>query len=250
MENVGVLAKVADIMDLLSATREHLTMTEMSHRLEIPRPTLHRLLRSLQALEMLHLDEGRLCPGLRLVQWANEAWESSDLRRVVHPVLERVGREVGETTALFVRVGYQRICLDRVEGPGLLRTSTHVGETSPLHAGASGKILLAFSPSGEWQELWRVSQQRFPDHRSSPFPDLQTIREQGFVIAAGDRDEALSSASVPVFAVGGEVLAALSISGPGSRLPLERMRDLLPLLRRAAGEIGSQIGRRIGKTSV
>jgi len=77
-------------------------------------------------------------------------------------------------------------------------------------------------------------------------PDLAAVRVQGFAIAAGDRDAALSSASVPVQAPGGEVVAALSISGPGSRLTTERIEGLIPLMRAAAAEIRSQIGGRAG----
>ncbi len=243
MEKVGVLVKVADIMDLLSSTREALSVSEIARRLGMPRATLHRLIAALEEQHLVESSHGRLRPGIRLVHWANEAWESSDLRRLAHPVLEGIVRETGETAALFVRVGTERICLDRVEGLGLLRSTTRIGESSPLHLGSSGKILLAFSAKGEWPQLLRESRARFPDSPSRDLPDLEAIRALGYVISSGDRDDALSSLSVPVLDSTGGARAALSISGPASRLTVARLEGCIGLLQGAAAHLQGALRR-------
>ena len=243
MEKVGVLVKVADIMDLLSSTREPLSVSELARRLDMPRATLHRLITAMEEQHLVESSHGRLRPGIRLVRWANEAWESSDLRRLAHPVLEAIVRETGETAALFVRVGTERICLDRVEGSGLLRSVTRIGESSPLHLGSSGKVLLAFSPRKEWPELLRESRARFPDEPARDLPDLDLIRASGYVISTGDRDDALSSLSVPVFGQTGAVCAALSISGPNSRLTVQRLEACITMLHDAAKQLHAALRR-------
>ncbi len=243
MDKVGVLVKVADIMDLLSSTHEALSVSELARRLGMPRATLHRLIATLEEMHLLEASHGRLKPGLRLVHWANEAWESSDLRRLAHPVLERIVAQAGETAALFVRVGTERICLDRVEGPGLLRSTTRIGESSPLHVGSSGKILLAFSAREEWRELLRESHVRFPEAPPRDPPDLEAIRALGYVISTGDRDDALSSLSVPVLDKAGGASAALSISGPASRLTVKRLESCIGLLQDAASQLQAALRR-------
>lgn len=246
MERVGVLAKVAEILDLLSGTHEPLSVSAMARRLDMPRATLYRLIAALAEMDVIESAGGRLRPGPRLVRWASEAWESSDLRLIAHPVLEALVASTGETAALFVRVGTERICLDRVEGPGLLRSTTRIGETSPLHLGSSGKVLLAFADRAEWQHLLRTSQANYPGAVREEL-DLGAIREQGYAISAGDRDDALSSLSAPVRDRSGACLAALSISGPSSRLTARRLAGHVPLLLAAAAQVEAALRRQSGE---
>jgi DNA-binding IclR family transcriptional regulator len=138
------------------------------------------------------------------------------------------------------------VCLDRVEGPGILRATIPIGSANPLHLGSAGKILLAFSPASSWEELWHASRRQFPSGLEAAFPDLAAIRRQGYAISAGDRDDALASLSVPVLGTEGEAVAALSISGPISRLTEAKLQRYVPLLQRAAIEVGQELRVQLG----
>ncbi len=231
---IGVLTKIVAIMDTLARTEGSISFSELSRQLEIPRPTLHRLIAAMREESLIDVQGGRFVLGPRLVEWSTLAIQTSDLRQAAAASLARLVQQTGETASLYVRVGHQRICLDRVDGPGLLRPAIRIGEALPLHVGSAGRVILAWSDPLEWDELWTLSERDFPTVEPVNPPDWWAIRHQGWVISERERDDALSSVSVPVLGIRGELIAALSVSGPLSRLTRERLREFLPWLRAAA----------------
>lgn len=231
---IGVLTKIVAIMDALARAEGSVTFSELSRQLNIPRPTLHRLIAAMREESLIDVQGGRFVLGPRLVEWSTLAVHTSDLRQAALGSLERLVQLTGETASLYVRVGHQRICLDRVDGPGLLRPAIRIGEALPLHVGSAGRVILAWSDPLEWDELWTLSEREFPTEDAVNPPDWWAIRRQGWVISVRERDDALSSVSVPVLGARGELIAALSVSGPLSRLPRDRLREFVPWLRAAA----------------
>ena len=234
---IGVLTKIVAIMDTLARSDGTITFSELSRQLEIPRPTLHRLIAAMRAESLIDMQGGRFVLGPRLVEWSTLAVHTSDLRQAALASLERLVHLTGETASLYVRVGHQRICLDRMDGPGLLRPAIRIGEALPLHVGSAGRVILAWSDPLEWDELWDMSEKEFPTEEPVNPPDWWAIRRQGWVISVRERDDALSSVSVPVLGARGELIAALSVSGPLSRLPRDRLREFVPWLLDAAATV-------------
>jgi len=236
---IGVLTKIVGIMDALARADGVVTFSELSRQLDIPRPTLHRLIAALREESLIDVQGGRFVLGPRLVEWSTLAIHTSDLRQAALAPLGRLVQQTGETASLYVRVGHQRICLERVDGPGLLRPDIRIGEALPLHVGSAGRVILAWSDPLEWDELWSLSEREFPGEQPVNPPDWWAIRRQGWVISIRERDDALSSVSVPVLGHRGELLAALSVSGPLSRLPKDRLKEFVPLLLATAADVRS-----------
>lgn len=240
-EKIGVLTKIVAILDEMAKVEGNISFSELSQRLNIPRPTLHRLVAALREEGLVDLQSGRFVLGLRLIEWSTLAAQRSDLRALARPWLERLMGETGETASLYVRVADQRICLDRVEGPSLLRPAIRIGESLPLHVGSAGRVILAWSDPLEWESLWKISELNFPKEEPVDPPDWWALRQQGWVVSMRERDDALSSVSVPVLGPSGQLLAAISISGPLSRLPRERLRSFVPKLQEAAAGMRADI---------
>jgi DNA-binding IclR family transcriptional regulator len=238
---IGVLSKIVAILDALAVADGRVSLSELSTRLGIPRPTLHRLINALREESLIDVQGGRFVAGLKLLEWSSIAMRSSDLRQVARPWLERLTAETGETSAIYVRVGHQCICLDHAQGPGLLRPVIRIGEPQPLHTGSAGRVIIAWSDPLEWETLWTLSEREFPTPVPVNPPDWWAIRRQGWVITTRERDDALASVSVPVLGAKGELVAAVSISGPLSRLPRERLKTFIPTLKNAAHAIGEAL---------
>src|SRR5215210_1757084 len=187
----------------------------------LSRTTAHRLLRSLVDHELVAVRDVGYGLGPRLLRFADGALQQAPLRDVAHPFLERLAAATGESAQLYVRSGTERVCIDAVESDRELRTIVSVGATLPLTAGSAGKVFLAFDDLGPAAD-------RLIDEASASTPatplgadlrrQLVLIRRRGWASSAGERQAGVGSVSAPVFGPAGELLAAISVSGPQARL--------------------------------
>lgn len=152
-----------------------------------------------------------------MLGWGNRAGVP-DVVEAARPVLARLKDETGESTQLYVREGDQRVCVAIAERDTGLKTTVAVGAVMPLELGSAGKVLLAFSGEAH-----------------------PNIRERGWAESVAEREAGVASVSAPVFGPDGRLKAAVSASGPISRLgdhPGERLAE--PVLR-AAREIEASL---------
>jgi DNA-binding IclR family transcriptional regulator len=166
--------------------------------------------------------DGRYVLGLRLQGWGNRAVGEGLVERA-RPVLEGLRDESGESTQLYVREGEQRVCVAAVERVSGLRDTVPVGAIMPLSRGSAGKVLLAWAPGGV---------DGGPDAAQ-----LRGIRVRGWAESVAEREAGVASVSAPVFGEDGRLSAAVSISGPISRLGESPGQRLSQLVVGAAREI-------------
>ena len=132
------------------------------------------------------------------------------------PVLEGLRDESGESTQLYVREGEHRVCVAAVERVTGLRDTVPVGAVMPLVRGSAGKVLLAWAQGGV-------------DGRPDA-AQLRGIRVRGWAESVAEREAGVASVSAPVFGEDGRLRAAVSVSGPISRLgesPGQRLSHLV-----------------------
>jgi DNA-binding IclR family transcriptional regulator len=211
---VGVLDKSVAILAFLSGG-DPASLADVVGGTGLPRPTAHRLLSALEAHHLVSRQDGRYVLGLRLLGWGNRAAGVGLVGRAL-PVLEELRDESGESTQLYVREGEHRVCVASMERVTGLRDTVPVGAVMPLSKGSAGKILLAFAPGGV-------------DSRPDA-AELRGIRVRGWAQSVAEREAGVASVSAPVFGDDGRLRAAVSISGPISRLtenPGQRLSHLV-----------------------
>jgi DNA-binding IclR family transcriptional regulator len=180
------------------------TPADLVRETGLPRPTAHRLAVALEEHALVVRDRGgRFRLGGRLVGWGAAAGTGLALVEPARAVLERLSTETGESAQLYVREGDQRVCVATHERPTGLRDTVALGAMMPLTKGSGGRVLLA----------WAGDRDRFDvDARV-----LEAVRAAGWAATVGEREPGVASVSAPV-RVGGEVVAAISVSGPAERL--------------------------------
>lgn len=202
---VGVLDKSVAVLSFLAAGGAA-SLAEVVAGTGLARPTAHRLLSALEAHHLVSRREGRYGLGLRLLGWGNVA--AGGVVERARPALERLRDATGESAQLYVREGRSRVCVASVERMGGgLRDAVPVGAMLPLGRGSGGTVLLA------WDE----------EKDAAGFAEVRT---QGWAESVAEREEGVASVSAPVFRADGRVRAAVSASGPISRLgerPGERL---------------------------
>lgn len=167
-------------------------------------------------------------------------------------VVARLAELTGETVALYVRAGPRRICVTQVPSAHPVRYTARLGMENPIHTGAMGKVLLAFSDPAErddildHMDLVAYTPSTITD-RAALDRELEKVRAQGFAESRGERSAGVAAASAPVFGADGRVLAALSVLGPSERLSDATLARLRAPLLAAAGEISSRLARTVGR---
>lgn len=187
------------------------SLAEVVEGTGLPRPTAYRLLSALEAHQLVARGDGRYALGLRLMGWGNRA-VGLGLIESSRPVLAALSDACGESTQLYVREGVNRVCVAAVERTGGgLRDAVPVGAVLPLGRGSGGRALLAWAEDGE--------------HFHAAV-DLEETRKRGWAESVAEREAGVASVSAPVFGPDGKIRAAVSASGPISRLgerPGERL---------------------------
>ncbi len=193
LRSVGVLDKSFSILS--SVAEGPRSLVELTHATGLSRATAHRLAVALEAHGMLRrADDGRFALGLHLVALGRAAAEQFPLATVARPAMAALRDATGESVQLYVRDGESRVCVAALESPHGLRTIVAVGAALPMDVGSAGRVLSGEVPAE-------------PSATGASW--LQTV---------GEREPGVASVSAPVRDSTGEVVAAISVSGPIDRM--------------------------------
>jgi DNA-binding IclR family transcriptional regulator len=181
--------------------------------------------------------------GLRVVELSGAVLEDLDIRKVARPQLARLGAATGETVHLGVIDGPEMVYLDKVESVHPVRMYSRIGARAQLHCTGVGKVLLAFTPVEDWPEM---TLQQFTARTIVTHEDLVAaaadIRRRGWGWDEQEHEESVRCIAAPVLGPLGEVLAAVSLSVPTSRLSTKQLREHVPLLLDVTQQISAGLG--------
>ena len=140
----------------------------------------------------------------------------------------------GESAQIYRRQGDQRVCIAAVERASGLRDSIPVGAMLSMEAGSAAQILLA------WEDSERLHQGL--RHAKFTAAKLAAVRKRGWSESVNEREEGVCSISAPIRNASGQVIAAISISGPSGRMGNSPGRRYAPLVMAAEHGLTGQPG--------
>ncbi len=239
-----VIEKAIAVLELLGE-QEDLTVSEISEKLDLPIPTVHRLLTSLTRPGLLEKDLKRrtyrlgwafLYLGSRAIERCGHCCGLS----VLHPCLKKLTEQTGEVSSLCALLGDRVVCLDRVEGDGCFHLVPEGGRDLPFHASAPGKVVLAWQPPRVYAALLRNRDFVAYTDRTITDPEqfraeLAEVRRRGFAAAVDEMAAGCAALAAPVLDGDGELVAVLSLLGDSLRIG-GRMDGLSLLLLECADE--------------
>ncbi len=238
------------ILDTFTAERSEMGVSEIAHLTGLSRSTVHRLLVSLQHHELVQQlpNSKNYALGPHVLRLAQVAFAKVNLQYTARPIMTWLRDRCDETVGLHVLQGdTARIVLDQVEsGQPLRRTYTDIGQPIPIHQGSPGKVLLAHHPL-EVQEKILAGRLDAATPRTITDPnklrtELRNVLKKGYALSFEERVPEISTISVPVRNHTGTVIAALSVTGPSSRLNRKRLVEFFPLAAEAAKKISTNLG--------
>ena len=246
---VQSVTRALQVMEALTTAPE-LGLVEISRRAGLGHSTAHRILMTLaqRGYVCQDPDTGRYMLGYEVLRLGEHvALRDAHLRAAARPHMERVHRVCRETTNLVVLDGTSIVYVDQLAGSNSMRMFADIGGRVAAHATGAGKAILAFvDPEGARKvlggNLQRFTLRTIVDHGHLN-DELGRIRRQGFALDREEHEESVSCVAAPIFSHGGDVVAALSVSGPTGRLgELADYSELGELVARNAAEISRELG--------
>lgn len=207
--------QIFDALDVLSRATEPVGLSELARVLHLPLSTAHRLLATLQDTGYAERDSSGTKSelGRRAHQLVHGLFRQFGVRQAGIPLTSRLAREIGETVALDVRVGWYGVRMAGAEGWREVHAATRIGEMAALGLSTAGTAILAFLPD---DELARYRAWHHHNSRDATSPNLDEVASSGFASRSlGDDGVELA---VPI-RVEGRAIAAVSIEGVGPLLP-------------------------------
>jgi DNA-binding IclR family transcriptional regulator len=239
---IGAVPKALRVLEAIAARRRPLSIAEIAAALDIPQPTAHRIVGSLEKLGFVGREPGRrrIVEGARFVRLGLDVLRAAAGSGSRHAVLAALARKTGESCNLGVIAGGHVIYVDRVESQWPLGLRFEPGSKVPLHCTAIGKLLLSELPGSALEAhlasgaLARYTASTITDARKLR-TELKRTKQQGFSL---DNEEFMSGVicmAVPVRGPrDGQVCAGLAISAAQARHTLAGVKRFLPDLRAAA----------------
>jgi DNA-binding IclR family transcriptional regulator len=224
-------------------------VSDIARHTGLSKTTVFHLLATLESRRFVMRDAGS--PLYRL-SWALYELGSSvvrdvDLSRVARPYLDKLATQLGESVLLGILDEDSVLYLDRGEAPSGLRMAANAGRRGPLHATASGKVLLASAVEPHRfdlimsRPLTRFTQTTIID----PAPlrkELAQVRRQGFATCWQEREVGLCSLAVALRDYTGAVVGSLAVAGPAGRLTKQTLLAHLTPLQAIGREIERHLG--------
>jgi IclR family acetate operon transcriptional repressor len=245
-QGTQAIDRAAQLLTLVLDSDEPLGVGDLAQAAELPKSTASRLVSSLERHGLVRRNgaRGKVQAGPAILRFAHRGVVDRNLVELAQQPLEVLAERSGETVNLAVPGARGVEHLAQVESRHFLGTGQWVGRTVDYHTTAVGKVLVAYGaaelPAGR---LKRLAPATIVD-RATLDEELVRVRKESFAAAIDELEPGLTALAAPVHGPSGDVLAALSVSGPTLRLPAERIAELKPVLIREAAALSARLGHR------
>lgn len=241
-EGVRAVERALDVLSAFSAGDNELLVADLLKRVDLSRPTLYRLLHTLEkkGFVVSSGEPQRFRLGPAVARLAH-VWSSSlDLSAVARPVMLEAWSYTSETVALFVPRGEMRLCVAEMQSPQPLSFRRGVGYSERLVKGASGRAILAFTSlqpgqleayaAGTSADIGWVREQ------------LTITRERGYAMGHNELIQGAYAVATPFFDSNGNVAGSLGVFGPDVRLTESRIHEFGHYLRGLGTRLSETLG--------
>jgi IclR family acetate operon transcriptional repressor len=248
---VQSLTRGLSLLEALARAEGGLTLTDLAQRVQLAPSTAHRLLATLEKMGYVYQggEMGRWYIGLQAFTVGTSFLANRDFVAQSHPYMRRLMEQSGETANLGIIDGTEAVFIDQVQCREMMRTIVKLGSRVPLHASGVGKAIFAALPDDQIDAILKVKglPRITANTITSPetmWASVRVIRQRGW--SFDDEEHALGTRCVaaPIYDEHADVLGAISLAGPSSRLPDERIKQLGPVVAHTAEELTHRLGGR------
>ena len=239
-DSVRAVDRALEILLAFEAGDLSLSASELLKRVDLSRPTLYRLLRTLESRGfVVSLGEPQKFKLGPAVAHLAHVWSSGlDFSASAQPMMRRLWDSTGETVALFVHEGQNRLCVAELASVQPLSFKRGIGHREKITVGASGKVVMAFSPDAD-----RYLAELVPALDSQRYlTELAHIRSVGYAISKDELIQGAVAIAAPFFTGGTKVVGSLAVFGPSARMDESKIEKIVAALLEESALLSKTIG--------
>jgi IclR family KDG regulon transcriptional repressor len=246
--------KALKLLDLFTEDNPELTLKEISHLANMPKPTVYRLLSALESNDFLRKTkenehDGRYRLGLKLLELGAIVSDQLELRGIALPFMESLAQAINEVIHLVIVNHDKATYIEKVESTRALRLYTRIGKSTPLYLGSGPKMLLSSMSTERQEEILGTEELYFipdqtPIDKQRLMQELATIQNEGYAYSVGEQDADTTGISYPIYDYRCKMIAALTVSGLSSHFEGENLIAIKAKTEKAAHEISEKLGYR------
>jgi DNA-binding IclR family transcriptional regulator len=234
----GGLDRAAAILDAFDARHRELTLAGLVQRSGLPRSTAHRTAAQMLRLGWLDKPDDRYRIGNRLFEISGLAPIRHELREAVLPFMQDLYEAIHATVQLGIIEGTQILIVEKITGHRPMPMLSQVGGTIPAHCSALGRAILAYSNAETVDAVIAAGlARRTPRTITTPVAlrrELTAIPDRGWAVEREEGNIGVSCVAAPIFGPLGDVVAALSVTGPAATVRPDRAGPAVRLAAAAA----------------
>ena len=232
---IKVFDKIVQVIELLATSSQGVTLKKAQQSLGLNKGTAFRILRALESHRVAaRSEDGAFVLGNRVLWWGTCYRQKRDLLKLVRPHLETLRDLISETAAFSIMMGNQTVVVDQAISPYATSTRFDIGFSAPLHAGATGRVMLAHLDPERRKNLLSQSLERFTERTITDKrrleQELNKCLTLGFAFSEGERLIGTSSIAAPILGPENDVLGVISVTGPSARLTHRRCKSIASTL--------------------
>ena len=246
---INSIIRASNVLRCFSKQGSHFTISELARQLHLDRSTTYRILLSLEKSRFVEKDEktGEYFLGMAAFEIGNAFLRQMDFVKISKPIMADLALKVQETVHLAVLSDSEIVYVDKADSPRTLGVMSKIGQRAPVYCTALGKVLLAHQSR---EEMNRIIQ----DIKLKPYTkntiiskkglteELREIREKGYALDRMEYEEEVECIAAPIRDHLGNVIAALSISGPQRKIGTPGETHFVSQVAGAAILISSKMG--------
>ncbi|MFZ5945330.1 MAG: IclR family transcriptional regulator [Bacillota bacterium] len=243
------LDRAFTLIDIIANANEPLSLKTITNMANLPKPTVYRMLSSLETWGYLEQDQNNYYKlGTKFLLLGSKVHESLEIQKIARPFLQELNNETNETVFLGVLDKGRSLYLDKLDSTHTVRLVSRIGSRNYLHSTGLGKCLLLGLSKQQITEI--TEQHGMPAMTENTITNLEDLlkyiekyKEEGYAIDNLENEEGVRCVAAPVRDYQGQVIAAVSISGPAQRITDDAISTkLLPALIKTTTKISRRLG--------
>ena len=247
-ENVRVINRAFDILEVLAAHDSPMSLSEICRETGISKSTVYRLISTMNARHYVEKNsDSTYSIGYKLIETVSMHINHLDLLTEARPCLNDIMHTLGLTAHLGILDGCDVIYLEKANLYGSNKQYTEIGYRSPAYCSSMGKCLLACLSGNELDEtLQNCKFQKYTANTITNLAEfkryLKIVRHQGWAMDNQEYQLGHRCIGAPVYDYRGAAVAAISASGSTIQIPDERIEMVQKCVRQAASELSMRLG--------
>lgn len=246
--NVQSIDRALDIIEVLSEENQGLGVTEIAGRIGLHKSTAHRIIATMADRGYLNKTEkGTYKIGLKLIEAVSCYINSLELQTEARPYVAQITSELGLTSHLGVLDGDQVVYIEKMDVFSNVRMYSQIGVHVHTYSCSLGKCLLSNYSSQQVRKIMaNCSFIKFTKKTLGSvdelIADLDKVRSRGWAIDDEEAEVGHRCIGAPIYDYRGDIIAAISASGPTTILTEERIKPVAEYVRKQALEISRSMG--------